>query len=308
MKFRKATKEQSRLRMALVGPSGSGKTYSALAVASAMVTRLGGKIAVIDTERGSASKYADEFAFDVAELDSYDLREGAQLIVEAGREYTVVVIDSLSHFWMGEGGALAAVDAAAKRSKSQNSYMAWRDVTPAHNGLVDAILNSPSHVIATMRAKTAYELQEDSRGRKSPVKIGLAPVQRDGVEYEFDVVGDLDPDNNLLVSKTRCSALKKRQGVWPQPGAELANVLVDWLTDGAPVTPRSAPVAPAAPASPTLLDRIEAAGTLQDLEALAQECRSAPLEDLADLRSAYKSRRDALVYEQEEREAIQGAS
>jgi AAA domain-containing protein len=227
--FRKATKAQSRLRMALTGPSGSGKTYSALAIGQ----HLGSKLAVIDTERGSASKYADEFQFDVLELENFapnNYVEAIHAAEEAG--YDVLIIDSLSHAWMGKGGALEQVDKAAAKSQSKNSYFAWRDVTPQHNALVDAMLRSKCHVIATMRAKTEY-LIENVNGKQTPTKVGLAAIQRDGIEYEFDVAADINLQHQFIPSKTRCKALDG--AVIDLPGKQVADILNAWLTDGAPM-------------------------------------------------------------------------
>src|SRR5690606_26818550 len=229
--FKRATKQQAKLRMALIGPSGSGKTYTALKIA----TQLGDRVAVIDTERGSASKYADKFEFDVLELDSFHPQRYIEGIQAAEAEgYDVLIIDSLSHAWAGKDGALELVDKAAKRMQSSNTFAAWRDVTPLHNALVDAMLQSRLHLIVTMRAKTEYIVEKDERtGKSVPRKVGLAPIQRDGLEYEFDVVADMDLDNTLIVSKSRCEALSG--AVIPKPGEEVAGILKAWLTDGAPV-------------------------------------------------------------------------
>ena len=238
MAFQRATKKQSRLRLALIGPSGSGKTYTALRVAQ----YLGEKVAVIDTERGSASKYADEFTFDTNEPESFHPQKYIDAIREAEEAgYGVLVIDSLSHAWMGKDGALELLDRSVKRSQSGNSFAAWREVTPLHNALVDAMLQSRCHIIVTMRAKTEYILETNDKGKQVPRKVGMAPVQRDGLEYEFDVVADMDLDNNLIVSKTRCKALSG--ALIPKPGKELADTLLAWLTDGAevPVPAQQAP-------------------------------------------------------------------
>jgi hypothetical protein len=239
MAFVKATKKQSRLRLALIGPSGAGKTFTALRVA----TGLGGRIAVVDTERGSASKYADRFSFDVMELERFSPKDFVAAIHEAEKAgYDVLVIDSLSHAWMGKGGALEMVDEAAKRSKSGNSFWAWREVTPEHNALVDAMVRSRCHVIATMRSKTEYVIEAGPNGKQTPRKVGLAPVQRDGMEFEFDVVGDMD-EASFVVTKTRCPSLAK--AVLKEPGEALGQQLREWLTDGAPVPAAPSP-APAA--------------------------------------------------------------
>jgi hypothetical protein len=226
--FKPATKKQSKLRLALTGPSGSGKTFSALAVA----VGLGEKIAVIDTEHGSASLYADKFKFDTCNLETFSPDSYIEAIKEAENAgYEVIIIDSLSHAWIGKEGALEQVDNATRRSGSKNSYFAWRDVTPKHNALIEAIIQSKAHIIATMRAKTEYALDKDDKGKVTPRKIGLAPIQREGMEYEFSVAGELDLDHNFNVTKTRCSALAGK--VIKNPGLPLAKTLKAWL-DGNP--------------------------------------------------------------------------
>jgi AAA domain len=231
--FKKATKLQSKMRLALLGPTGSGKTYTALRIAKG----LGKKIAVIDTERGSASKYSGDFVFDVLELETFAPATYVEAIRAAEAEgYDVLLIDSLSHAWMGKEGALEQVDKVGKRAgggASGNNFGAWREVTPMHNGLVDAILGSKMHVIATMRVKMEYVMEEDARGKKTVRKVGLQPQQRDGLEYEFDVIADIDQEHNFIVSKTRCKALDGY--VEKNAGEEVAQKLLAWLTDGAKV-------------------------------------------------------------------------
>lgn len=237
--FKKAVRSQAKLRLALLGPSGSGKTYTALSIAK----HLGQRVAVIDTERGSASLYAGSVAdFDVLEPESFSPATYVKAIKDAEKEgYDVIVIDSLTHAWSGKGGALEMVDHAAKRSSSANTYMAWRDVTPEHNALVDAMVSCKAHLITTIRVKTAYELQENDRGKKVPVKIGLEPIQRGGLEYEFTVTGDMDLDHVLTISKTRCSAMDG--GVYKKPGQNIAEILLTWLNEGAPAPGKPAHVA-----------------------------------------------------------------
>ena len=222
--------------MALIGVAGSGKTYTALAIAQ----HLGEKVAVIDTERGSASKYSDQFEFDVLEIETYSPKtyiEAMEAAEEAG--YDVLIIDSLSHAWVGKDGALEQVDKAARRTQSGNNFGAWRDVTPQHNAMVDAMISSKMHILGTMRAKTEYVQEKDPKsGRTTIRKVGMAPIQRDGLEYEFDVVADLDADNNFIVGKTRCPQLSG--AVVNRAGREVARTLKNWLTDGAQTeTPRS---------------------------------------------------------------------
>lgn len=308
--FVKATKTQARLRLALIGPSGSGKTFSALSIASGLAP--GGRIALLDTERASASKYAGEFSFDTAELETFHPAKYVEAIQQAEKAgYEVLIIDSLSHAWMGKDGALEQVDKVAARSRTGNSFGAWREVTPMHHALVDAILRSRCHVIATMRAKTEWVLETNDKGKQTPRKVGLAPVQRDGLEYEFDVVGDLDA-TTLCITKTRCRAL--HQAVLKEPGAPLGEQLRAWLTDGAPAMTPPSVVAPApapgvagvtppapqpvAPGTPSRLEQVEIAineaQTVKDLKALVDAIKQLPPKEKEAVRPLYDRRRKDL--------------
>ncbi len=225
--FKKATKKQAKLRIALDGPSGSGKTYSALEIAKYLGDKP--RIAFIDTERGSASKYSGEFDFDVVELESFSPGKYIEAIRAAEDEgYDVLIIDSLSHAWIGKDGALEQVDRKAAQSASKSSFNAWRDVTPQHNKLVDAILGAKMHVIATMRVKVDYDMQNGK-----PVKQGLAAIQREGMEYEFDACFRINMQHIGEVSKTRCKDLDGYCEMYL--GKDLAKKLIAWVSDGAPV-------------------------------------------------------------------------
>lgn len=232
IQIRKAVRSRAKGRIAFMGPPGSGKTYTSLMAAFT----LGQKVAVIDTERGSSDKYAGRFGeFDIVNLESFSPRNYREAIQELEKlGYDVIVVDSLSHAWFGKGGALEMVDNAVARSKAGNSFAAWREVTPEHNALVDTILQSKAHIIATMRTKTEYVIEEDERGRKVPRKIGLAPVQRDQIEYEFDVVAELDQAHTLSVTKSRIDVIA--DAVVRRPDAVWFKQIADWLSDGAPVT------------------------------------------------------------------------
>lgn len=226
--FKPATRKAARLRMAIDGPAGSGKTFTGLRFAHA----LGKRVAVIDTEHGSASKYLGEapdgtpFAFDVVELASFSPTEYTQLIEVAGKSgYDVLLIDSLSHAWEGKDGALELVD-----RKGGNSFTAWKDITPMHRRMVEAILASPCHVIATMRSKVEYVLEEDSRGKKIPRRVGMAPVQRAGMEYEFDLYCSMDHSHTLTVSKSRCRAVT--DAVVVNPSVSFIQPVLTWLSEG----------------------------------------------------------------------------
>lgn len=221
LEIKKATKSEAKLRLSLIGVSGGGKTFTSLSIAE----HLGKKILVVDTEHGSASKYADLFTFDVIELEEFAPENFIQSIRLAEKHgYDVIVLDSLSHAWMGKGGLLDIHGDEEK--KTRNSFTAWKTVTPKHQALIDAIVQSKIHVIATMRAKTDYAM--DTENGKTKVKsVGLAPVQRDGMEYEFDVVATLDIENNFIVQKSRCPMLSGK--VFHKAGVQVAEILNVWL-------------------------------------------------------------------------------
>lgn len=241
--FQKAVKIESKLRLAISGPSGAGKTYTALTLATHLTDNK--PIALVDTEHGSASKYADLFSFDVLNLDPpYHPDRYLEAIKEAAKAgYGVIILDSLSHAWNGTGGLLEIVDDIAKRNRNPNTFAAWKDATPIQNRFIDGLISANIHVIATMRSKQEYILQEADNGKKVPKKVGMAPVQRDGFEYEFDVFMEMDVDNTGIVTKSRCSALNG--AVIRKPGKATAETLKVWLS-GAP-----------APEKPALMPREE---------------------------------------------------
>jgi hypothetical protein len=224
--FTKAQRKKAKLRLALCAPSGGGKTYSALTIASG----LGGKVALIDTERGSGELYAPSFDYDVCQIgEPFSPKKYIEAIHAAEASgYDIIVIDSLTHAWAGSGGILDEVD--KRKSIDKNDFTAWRTVTPQHNALVDAMLQSPCHIIATMRTKTAYEMETNEKGKKVPVKVGMAPIQRDGMEFEFTVVLDISTDRHLA------TASKDRTGLFDGqcflPTVETGRSLRSWLDLG----------------------------------------------------------------------------
>lgn len=213
--FKKATRDQARLRVGMCAPAGAGKTYSALDLAFSLIRLMkpDGKVAVIDSERGSASKYQGligsaglPFDFDVCTLGpDYSPRRYIEALRDAARAgYFIVIVDGISQAWAGTGGLLEQKDTASAKQKGGNSWAVWRDITPEHNRFVDSMLAAPFHLIVTMRAKTEWVQEKDPNGKTTIRKIGMAPVQRDGLEYEFDVMFDLDQDSHRAVcTKTR---------------------------------------------------------------------------------------------------------
>lgn len=228
--FKKAEKRAVKLKIALTGPAGAGKTFSALQIA----TGIGGKIALIDTENGSASLYADRFQFDTMDIDPpYTVQKYNEAIQAAlDAKYDVLVIDSISHAWAGEGGLLQKKEALD--SRGGNQYANWAPITKEHEALKAKILSSDIHTICTMRSKQEYALQEDEKGRKQVKKLGMAPVQRDGMEYEFTTVLDLAMDHSAAASKDRTSLF---DGKLVKPDVTTGKALMEWLNTSAAPAP-----------------------------------------------------------------------
>lgn len=226
MQIRKAVRRKAKLRLGLVAPSGGGKTYSALQIAMG----LGGKIGLIDTEHGSGDLYAHLGDYDIINISApYTVKKYRDAIKAFEEEgYSVIIIDSLSHAWAGDGGLLDKQGKIADSGRG-NSYTAWRTVTPEHNGLIETMLQSPAHIIATMRAKVEYVIEKNDKGREAPRKIGMAPVQRDGMDYEFTIVLDIDDKHNATSSKDRTGLF---DGQFFSPSIETGKKLLSWLESG----------------------------------------------------------------------------
>ena len=230
--FTKASKEQAKLRLAIFGPSGAGKTFTALRLA----TGIGGDIAVVDTERGSASKYADRFTFDVLELPAghRDIAAYCAAIKAAQKNgYSILIIDSLTHGWHE---LLDEVDKLARSKYSGNRWSAWSEGTPKQRSLVDAILDFDGHVIATMRSKTEWTTETTDRGKTKPVRIGLTPEQGKGIEYEFDMLMEMNQEHDANVIKDRTSRFQ--DAIIDKPGEDLGKALAEWLKEGKAPEPK----------------------------------------------------------------------
>jgi hypothetical protein len=254
--FKRATKAAAKLRAAVFGPSGAGKTFTSLRIAKG----LGGSIAVIDTEgafhqrpdgtveeMSSAAKYADRFEFDVLNLNDKSIDGYIAAIRDAADGgYGVLVIDSLSHGWQT---LLEEVEKLAKAKYRGNTWSAWSEGTPLQRKLVQAILSFPGHVIATMRSKTEWTTVDDGKGRKSPQRVGLAPEQGKGVEYEFDLLIEISTDHIGNVIKDRTGKFQDK--LIDKPGEDFGRQLADWLNTGEqrPAVPPAAASPPARPAA-----------------------------------------------------------
>ena len=233
MQFTKAVRKKAKLRLALTGPSGSGKTYGALMIAKG----LGGKIAVIDTEHGSASLYSNLCEFDTLELTApYSPERYIQAIKAAeAAGYDTLIIDSTTHEWSGSGGCLEINEQTAQAKFRGNTWSAWNETTPRHRKFIDAMLQSSMHIIATGRSKTETSQEDAGNGKKKVVKLGMKTEQRDGFEYEFTVVLDIVHDGHFaLASKDRTNLFGGTPfKVDDSTGRDLAA----WLESGADIQP-----------------------------------------------------------------------
>jgi hypothetical protein len=269
IQFQKATRHAVKLKLAIAGPSGSGKTLGALSLAKTLGGDAG-TVALIDTENGSASLYGDKYAFDVLNLGppftSARYLEAMEAAIEAG--YSVLVIDSLSHQWSGDGGILSRKEELDRRPGS-NSYTNWATFTKEHTAFVGKLLQLPVHVVATIRSKQDYVLETNDKGKQQPKKVGMAPVQREGLEYEFSTVFDVQMDHRATASKDRTGLFGDDLVDLVKP--ETGKKLLSWLASGAvEAVPKSvAPAAGAAAyATPEQLARLR---VLADHQAISDE-------------------------------------
>lgn len=275
MTFAPAVKKKQKFRIALEASAGGGKTYSALTFCQI----LGGRTAVIDSEHGSASLYADKFKFDTVSLEEHSLDTYIRTINEASKlGYENLIIDSLSHAWAGKGGALEEVD----RMGGNKFANGWKTVTPKHHRLIDAILAYPGHVVATLRTKADYVI-EDQNGKKVPRKIGTAPVAREGLDYEFSLVASLS-NSTFSITKSRVSTFPVGTTI-PFEGTEkFITQLKSWLESGEEQSKRD-----------LLAADIRRATTPEELEILSNLVRNLPDADRDYLRPVYTAKRDSFV-------------
>lgn len=240
MAFQKATRRFVYLKIAITGPSGSGKTKSALEIAAGLCP--GGKIGVIDSENRSACAYADQYEFEVDEIEPpFTVQRYNQKIHDAVKaKFDVLIIDSISHQWAGSGGLLEhkdTLDAAQSNNKAQFSN--WNKITKQHESFKSALLQTDIHIICTIRSKQGYMITEASDGKKGEIrKVGMDPVQRDGIEYEFVTVFDMNMKHYAEVSKDRTGMF---DGTVFQPSKLTGEMFRKWLDTSAPALEKVAP-------------------------------------------------------------------
>ena len=233
--FTKATRYKAKARLALMGVTGSGKTLSALYLAYGL-TGDWSKVALIDTEHERARFYANRSELGTGEFyyapltPPYSVERYKEYV--AGAEALVgpdgcVIIDSLSHAWNNEGGVLDYKEKIVATT-NKNSYTAWQDAGKVQNSLINSILSTDCHTIVTMRSKMDYILVENEKGKMEPRKVGLAPVQRDDTEYEFDIIFDIDRSHKAQITKDTSFISEYGEKITPKLGESLR----EWLDEG----------------------------------------------------------------------------
>jgi hypothetical protein len=273
--FQKAQRIVKKARIGLCGAAGSGKTLSALKIASG----LGPRIALVDTENNSSVLYGDRIDFDVLNIEPpFEIDKYIKAIHQAETAgYDVLILDSISHAWAGEGGLL---DTQGKLADGgMNSFTAWRKLTPQHNAFIEAMIRSKLHLIATMRSKMDYVVETNEKGKSVPKKVGLAPIQREGLDFEFDIVFDLDLNHNVQSTKDRSSLFDGR--LVSKPDEKIGKQILEWLDRGQqPVPTATAPVATQTPIfndsgfltgekeTKAMLEAIQKATTLERLDSI----------------------------------------
>jgi hypothetical protein len=244
--FRPAARTRVKLKVGIQGPSGSGKTLGALALATNFLAayKPNGRIAVIDTENESSAYYADRFKFDILSLRPpyTSARYIAAINLAIEEDYDVAIVDSTSHQWAGTGGILERKDAVD--AHGGNQWTNWGPFTKEHERFKASLLEAPIHLIATLRSKQDYILEQSDKGKQVPKKVGMAPVQREGMEYEFGIVFELQMDHKAVISKDRTDLFNESGSLWQKVfgGATLFDLaspkvgkaLAQWLTSAKP--------------------------------------------------------------------------
>ena len=286
MQLHIAERKKAKIKMAIQGPSGSGKTFSALLLAFGLCGDWS-KIAIIDTENHSADLYAHLGGYNVLSLvqpyrpEKY--MEAIAFCEKAGMD--VIILDSISHEWEGPGGILDTHSGMAG-----NSFSNWAKLTPRHNAFIQSILQSQSHIIGTIRSKQDYVLQEKN-GKIIPEKVGLKGVTREGMDYEFTIVLDLDIKHHTTSSKDRTGLFEGKPAF--KISVETGKLISSWCNDGVSSSPEPARLQSCndATISPEELNtKIENCQTYNDLIDLYKQYPT----DNEELLKAFTDRRKAL--------------
>ena len=226
MKLERASRHQAKIKVSLAGSSGCGKSYSAILLGYGLCNDFS-KLCVIDAESYSASLYSHLGEFNVINLSApfhpEKYVEAIQLCEQSGME--VIIIDGISPEWSGKGGCLDLHEKETAKMRIPNSFTAWSSITPKHQAFIDAIVNSSCHVIATVRSKTEYLITERN-GRQVPQKMGMAPITRDGFDFEVTIAFDINQQHKAFCTKDRSGLFQDREPFIITP--ETGRKILDW--------------------------------------------------------------------------------
>lgn len=268
MELKPSLRKSAKIRLSLQGPAGSGKSLSSLKIAYGLIGDWS-KIAIVDSERGSANLYSHLGSYFVLNLEDpftpERFIEAIQLCEKSGIE--CIILDSISHEWSGKGGILEIHEKTTSAMRVPNSFTAWASVTPRHQAFIDAILQSKCHVITTIRTKTEYVISERN-GKNVPQKVGMAAVQRDGFEYEVSISLDIDDEHMALSSKDR-TGLFSEKGKF-RITTETGKLIRDWCNSGTAVQSTVLVNPEPVPIIEAIRSQIKKATTIESLNNLYQ--------------------------------------
>ncbi len=225
--LRKATRQQTKIRLGLSAVSGAGKTYSSLFIGKGLANGDFKKVAIIDSENGSADLYAHLGEYNVYPIAAPFTPESYIAAIKdcENEGMEVIIIDSISHEWDGPGGILDI-----HSDMTGNSFTNWKFVTPRHQAFITAILQSKCHTITTVRRKQEYEIGTNQNGKITPTKVGLKEVTREGFEYELTVNLELDTSHNATAAKDRTSLFENKPPFVPTE--ETGAMILEWCKTG----------------------------------------------------------------------------
>lgn len=256
--LRKATRQRAKIRLGLSAPSGAGKTYSALLIAKGLAGDWG-RIAVIDTENGSADLYSHLGDYNVLSLTApFSPERYVEAIHDcqsAGME--VIIIDSISHEWDGKGGCLEIVDQLGGK------FQKWAQVTPRHQAFIEAIVTSPCHIITTVRRKQDYDMTKDDKGRVQVQKAGLKEITREGFEYELTANIEMDTRHNATASKDRTGLFMGKPAF--VPSEQTGELIREWCESGLDIIAETQKAVQCLANCATVEELVDLKGTLSPL-------------------------------------------
>lgn len=223
--FTKSERKKTKLRLAITGVSGSGKTFTALTIGCALAKALGGRVALADTENERSASYANIFDFDSVPLKAPFIPELFEAVIKsAEKTHCVLIIDNITAEWAGSGGCLEINENTAHNELKGNTWAAWAKTTPRHNSFIETMQSSSLHVISTIRSKSEY-VQEG----KKVFKLGMKLEQREGIEFEFHSVLNMQHESNIAISSKDVTGLFKEPFL---PTANTALQLFNWVNEG----------------------------------------------------------------------------